>query len=864
LSNLKNILNLYLNDHTIDILAPVNDRSPPAGLGLLMLSAFWSGFAALTLELLWGRLLALTFGSSQFAVATVLAGFMLGLGLGSGLGGRLADRSRRPARIVTRIELVLAVIGPLWTLGLLRLPAVAAKILPTAHDATGWPFLIGRLTLGVVLLLVPTTLMGAGFPLLARASARGLTELHHGIGRLVAAATLGGVAGVVATGLALIPTAGVPAALWAAVAAHALAAVAAAMAQGRTGVSVTGDPTKPVRMLWPRGDRLLLGAALLSGALVLGAETLWHRALLMVMANSTVTLTLLLAITLAGLSIGAAAVSPLLIQGRPLRWWAAMQSVAALLLVCQALFLPNLAAAARWIRPDSGWPRVLVPPLVIGGGLILPVAIVLGAAWPLLLAATTPRVHDGGRRLGAMGIANSVGAALGAVLAGFVLLPALGFGRALLVLAGCHAAMSAGAIGAGRRWTRSAIGCSSMILIAVAAVGPRFAAVPLPSMVGDPATAVVEYRESPAGTVVVTEHRPTGALSMFVDNNAVIGASYDALKIVRMLGLVPCILHRSPESVLVIGYGAGVTTATVAAVPGVRTIDVAEIVPDVVTAAGLFSRFNHRVDQDPRVRMVPNDGRNLLQLTRTTYDVITCDPVHPLYGSASLYSLDYFELAKRRLNPGGVVCQYLPLHRMPTPEFQRAIATFDAAFDQTWVLFGLGHAMLVGGDGLELDWTHWQRTLEEFQRADDLAASALATPGQIAALIQLDPEASRQLARGEPSTDLRPHLEFLAPAAYQPGLWRANAQLLVESYRSPLPRIRHLPPELHDPIKRLIAGKRLLLFSLLDRADGDPEGAVRWLRQALAIAGDDPEIQHYARQLKTELESLQRDGQGPG
>jgi hypothetical protein len=251
--------------------------------------------------------------------------------------------------------------------------------------------------------------------------------------------------------------------------------------------------------------------------------------------------------------------------------------------------------------------------------------------------------------------------------------------------------------------------------------------------------------------------------------------------------------------------------------------------------------------------MVRNDGRNLLQLSRGSYDVITSDPVHPLFGSAPLYSLDFFKLCARRLNPGGVVCQYLPLHRMPGAEFQRAIATFDAAFEETWVLFGLGHAMLVGGNDLELDWLRWQRALDQFQHPDDLAASALATPGQIAALIQLLPDASRQLAVGAPSTDLHPHLEFLAPGAYEPGLWRANAQLLVESYRSPLPSIRNLPPHLHDPVKRLIAGKRLLLFSLLDRAEGDRNGAMRWLRQALTIAGDDPEIQHYARQLRNEL-----------
>jgi predicted membrane-bound spermidine synthase len=595
-----------------------------------------------------------------------------------------------------------------------------------------------------------------------------------------------------------------------------------------------------------------MAGAMVSGALVLGGETIWHRAMLMVVANSTATLTILLALTLAGLGLGAAAVSPLLARRQPLRWWALFQLAAAILLTNQAIFLPHVATAARVLRPDTGWPRVLVPPLVVGGALIIPVTLVLGGAWPLLLAAATPRLDDGGRRLGLMGVANSIGAGVGATAVGFVLLPALGFGRCLVLLAGCHAAMAAAAWPSRGRVRLAAV-TASVSLAALAVFGPRFAAVPLPSMVGDDATAVVAYRESPAGTVTVTEHLPTGARSMYVDNNAVIGSSYDALKIVRMLGLVPCLLHTKPETALVIGYGAGVTTATIASVPGVRRIDVAEIVPHVITAAGHFSHLNHNVDRDPRVRIIANDGRNLLQLGRSSYDVITCDPVHPLFGSSTLYSIDHFTLCRRRLNPGGIVCQYLPLHRMPTDEFRRAIATFGAVFEETWVLFGLGHAMLLGGDSLDLDWRSWQESLDGYARPQDLAASSLATPGQIAALIQLDPESSRLLARGEPSSDLRPYLEFLAPAAYQPGLWRANARLLVESYRSPLPMIRNVPPGYEEPIRRLVAGKRLLLFSLIERADGNRDTAVRWLRQALAIAGDDPEVQHYARQLRNEL-----------
>jgi spermidine synthase len=833
--------------------------TPAAGLGLLTASAFASGLAALVLELQWGRQLALVFGGSQPAVAAVLTAFMLGLGLGSLLGGRLADRLPRPALGLSVIELALAGLGPLLAIALIRLPAAAAGWLPAVGGA-GQPLFVGsRLALALGLLLLPTTLMGATYPILVRAAGRDLAGLHRGLGRIYAANTLGGVAGVGLAGFVALPAAGVPGSVALAAAGNLAAAVAAWLAGRRIGGIAVTRP-EPVAAAG-RTTVLLLIAAAGSGALVLAAETLWHRALKIVLANSTATLTLLLALTLVGLGAGAALGAPLLRRERPLARWARLQAAAALLLAIEALSLPGIAALVRLIRPEDGWARVLAPPLVVGGALILPATLLFGAAWPLLLKAATPRLDDGGRRIGRMGVANSLGAACGAAVAGLALLPALGFGRSTLALAGLGAGLAAlglspgSAVGSRPNRRRRSLAVTGAVALAGAAViAPGFGRVTLPSLVGggDDRT-VLSYRETAAGTVVVTEERATGARSMFVDNNAVIGSSYDALKVARMLGLVPALLHPKPERVLVIGYGAGVTTATIAASPAVAAVDVVEIVPGVVEAAGHFAELNHGVVDDPRVSLHANDGRNHLLLHPGPWDVITCDPVHPLYGSAPLYSADFFALARRRLAPGGIACQYLPLHRMPADAFRRAIGTFQTAFPESWVLFGLGHAMLVGSDRpLELDWERWRVVIEGHRFREDLVASSLHHPAQIAALLQLDPAGCRAVAIGPPSTDLHPRLEFLAPAAYQPGLWTANARLLVEAYASPIPRIANLPPGMAPQLERLVAGKRLLLFSLLERNDGDLEAARRWFGQALQIAGDDPEIVHYARQLAAE------------
>ena len=840
---------------------PHRAHSPTATL--LTTSAFASGIAALVLELQWGRQLALTFGGSHNAVAAVLTAFMLGLGLGSWLGGLRADRLKRPALAIAAIEVALAGLCPLLALALTHLPALASQWLPGIASASHPLFVTSRLSLALGLLIVPSTLMGATYPILVRANATDLNHLHSGIGRLYAANTLGGVVGVLLAGFSVLPIFGVPGSIALAAGANVVAACAALMASARTSNNPpSNDRKQPRPMPAATGPSwTLLAAAGGSGALVLGAETLWHRALKMVLANSTATFTLLLALTLTGLGLGAVAGSPLLRRAKVLTTWSRLQLGAVALLIIQAALMPEIATVVRLIRPDTGWARVLVPPLVVGGILVLPATLLFGAAWPLLLKAATPRIDDGGRNIGRMGVINSVGAAVGSAVVGLAILPSAGFGHSMIAMAALGSglvvlglAAEPGTRSRAIRRTRATAGVACVALVAASVASPSFGRIPLPSMALNPGEVeILSYKETSSGTVVVTEHPATAARSMYVDNNAVIGASYDALKVARMLGLIPTILHPSPRRALVIGFGAGVTTATVAGAPGVEAVDVVEIVPGVIDAAHHFEDLNHGVARDPRVRLHANDGRNHLLLHSGPWDLITCDPVHPLYGSAPLYSLDFFKLCRQRLAPGGIFCQYLPLHRMPDDAFRRAIATFQSAFPESWVLFGLGHAMLLGSDRpLELDWRHWQRQINAHDFRDDLAASALSSPAQITALFQLDPAGCAKVGAGEPSTDLHPRLEFLAPAAYRPGLWPANAQVLVEAYTSPIDRISSLPMGMELELQRVVAGKRLLLFSLLERSEGNLPAARQWLAQAMQIAGDDPEVVFYARQLATE------------
>src|SRR5262249_39297542 len=144
----------------------------------------------------------------------------------------------------------------------------------------------------------------------------------------------------------------------------------------------------------------------------------------------------------------------------------------------------------------------------------------------------------------------------------------------------------------------------------------------------------------------------------------------------------PALLHANPRSVLIVGCGAGVTSGSFVLHPSIERIvicDIEPLIPRVV--ATHFRHENHDVLRDPRVQIVYDDARHFIATTREKFDLITSDPIHPwVKGSAVLYSQEYFQLCRRRLNPGGLLTQWVPLYEANRDVVQSQIATFFSVF----------------------------------------------------------------------------------------------------------------------------------------------------------------------------------------
>ena len=306
---------------------------------------------------------------------------------------------------------------------------------------------------------------------------------------------------------------------------------------------------------------------------------------------------------------------------------------------------------------------------------------------------------------------NTIGSVLGPFLSAFVLIPLLGVVKAILLLS----ALLLLALVV-MRWKDESKQTRNMktagfigLLVVIFLLGEIKI---LPPSFKKLDREILYYKETVEGTLVVAEEKNPGTFIRvsYVNNSAVIGSSYDAVKAVKMIGHIPFFAGLEAKDVLVVGFGMGVTTSAIAAHPEVKHIDCVEIVPGLRKAAPFYKELNNDVINDPRLNLMAGDGRHFLQKTSKTYDLISCDPTHPVLGSGNLYTKEYFELCKTHLNDGGMVSQYLPLHKLRLNDLLGLIKTFQSVFPYATVWLGQYHAILLGSTyPMKIDFRKWSK-----------------------------------------------------------------------------------------------------------------------------------------------------------
>lgn len=800
--------------------------------GSVYLMFFLSGAAALVYQVVWVRSLTLVFGGSHLAVTVVLSIFMAGLAIGGYAFGRYADRARKPLRLYGLLELGIAVFAFAFV-GLMNVyPAIYAALAGGRENSVFYLSAV-RVLFSAGALIVPTALMGGTLPVLSRFVSRQPEALRSHLAFLYGFNTLGAVFGATLTGFVLLPMYSVSTVLRLAVALNVLIGLASLFLQEATPAAFEAGSAAPAetatravqgRRISPDpgaadgafGRTLVLWGIGLSGFCALGYEVLWTRILTIAIGASVYSFTVMLAAFLTGIALGSEAYGAVLkvFKGKdagtrgPIVWFGIAQIAIGLTALLVTIYLRDIPANA--IRLQDVFLRMGINAFAVRAWsgfalaflyMVVP-AFFMGAAFPLAGAVWATHRSAVGRGVGEILASNTVGAICGAGVSGFVLIYLFGIERSLQMLTVVNLGVGLLVLASLRNNRGLNVGvmgvsCAAVVFLALDHTTLRiwdtkyFAifrsnqpeAFRTPEMVREAAenTDVLYYAEGIESIVSVI--RVKGGEQSFLTNGRVEASSHlQARQVQLALGHLPMLLHRDPKRALVVGLGSGMTLGAVSIHPSLERVTLVELEPRVLGVARTFAGYNHNVLDNPKLKIVFNDGRNFLMMTTERFDVITADPIHPWFrGAGYLYTSEYFKLVADRLRPGGLASQWLPIYELTPQDLQSVVRTFQDQFKYTLMWLTHYDAELVGSNSpIVIDEVELERRIAYPAIAGDLRAVLMGSAVDFLSYYLMGTEGMKRFGQGGIlNTDDNLYLEFSAPFSIAtPSVMETNVNAL--------------------------------------------------------------------------------------
>ncbi len=775
-----------------------------------------SGATSLVYETIWERQLHLIFGTSQVAVSTVLAAFMTGLALGGFGGARWADRISRPIRAYALLE---AFIG----LYALAFPWLVDLVKPVYmgfyHWADPTPAAFGtfQFVLLGAMLLPPTFCMGMTLPLLSRFATTTSEESGARIGRLYGANTIGAVMGTGLAGFYLLPTIGLQLTTAVTAAANVLLCLAA-LALSNSVDRLGTQPSEPEVDATGWSLSTLGFVAMLAGFSSLLYEVAWFRLMALILGASAYAFSVMLFSFLLGIGsggwLGGGLADRLYARGgvkRVLFALAGLQAGIAL-----------LTWSAMYLYKELPWLFVVVYDTMSASSLLLwagklflamlvmvPPAMLMGVAFPLLVRAAAGEQLALGKPVGRLYGWNTVGAILGAGLGGLLFLPWL-FVQGTVLLA-----ISMNVLLAVLLYFRAAKGDAQRIPKALAG-GLILASVvhlgaapwnPLQMTAGtykyvynmDIRTRdavykstvapyeLMYYAEGLSSVVTVAKNKKTG--DVWLANNGKIDASSKADMPTQVLvSHMPYFYRPQSETVMMLGLAAGYSAGAAALHTSPKVIDLVEIEERIIEASHFFDDWNNQPLEDPRVVMKVNDARNHLNLTPDGhYDLIVAEPSNPwLTGVSNLFTREYFEMGKRKLKRGGIWSQWIQIYGMDTADLRSLLGTFSDTYPYVHLYSTISDAdlVLVGSEEpLDMNLAKFQAQIDSNPKLKaSLLEIGIDSATDILARYRLDQPRLQELAEGvERNTDDNMRVEYSAPLNLYTWTGDENVLMLNES-----------------------------------------------------------------------------------
>ena len=769
----------------------------------------FSGATGLIYEVLWARMLGLVFGATTLAVSTVLAAFMGGLALGSAVAGRLAHRIRKPLSIYGWMEIGIAVYALLVPLMFRWVDNLYAWIWQQFQPGF-FTFSLWRFALSCLMLLVPTTLMGATLPVLSAAVVR------HGstaVTRLYACNLVGAIGGTLAAGFVLLPSFGVRTTI--------IIAAVINFIVGLIAIGLQRQPITPVSVEPVVADTdnnlFWFFAALASGFVTISTQVSWTRILTMVIGSSTYAFSIVVALFLIGLAGGA--------------WFIGRKDRSAhlrrTLLVVEALTAVGLFASlyvVNWLPwllvklgmnlNISSWAGLLGLQVLSATLLVLLPAWLMGMVMPVVLEWAAADPAQSVARVGRAYAINTIGAIAGAFLTGFILIPRTSTKFALLLSAAVCVVVAGFAYrpAATQRdpaLKRSlAMGAIPLVLLIMIVVRPRMNLADLSIGAYDTLVRVLaqtregENTEQSAGSnihqLLMYEEGPTATVSVRRDNETISMAingrtnasdSMFDMPTQVMLGQLPLFVAPRIEKGLIIGFATGITVGSMLQSP-VQSVTCIELEPGTVNGSKYFEHVNNLPLVDSRTRLIIDDARTYLRVTPERFDMIVSEPSHPwVPGVANLFTQEFFELGKSRLNDQGVFVQWVQIYQLSTESLRSVLATYQKVFPHVLMFrvggLNKGKDLLLFGSNQPLNLDRLSERLMDPRVQKELARVNLSTEADVRSWFVCDETRLGPAVAGATiNTDDNMHIETTVPRETFRPLMQSNAQW-VESLAMP-------------------------------------------------------------------------------
>jgi spermidine synthase len=813
-------------------------------IGVIYLMFFLSGAAALIYEVIWVRSLSLIFGGTHLAVTSVLSVFMGGLALGSYFLGRRVDALKRPLQFYGILELAIALSAGAFMVLMKVYPSIYI-ILAGGGDASKLYLTVIRVLFAFLALIVPTTLMGGTLPVLVRFVSGRFGKVDTKLSLLYGFNTLGAVIGTASAAFVLLRLYSVSTAFHTAIILNVIIGVvcvvlqhtvraiipipnAEAVKEGGAAPEPSVEPdAERTDMMNPFSLRLVLLGIGVSGFCALGYEVLWTRILTLTVGTSVYGFSVMLIAFLTGIAVGSKSyglfrrmfrlgekgLPPIVIGFGIIQF---IIGISALIVTLHIRDLPVHSTQLRYFYSSLGldifnarqWAN-----LTLAFSYMMVPAFFMGLAFPFAGAVNAWHRKKVGHAVGDVLAYNTLGAILGSAISGYVLIFVFGIERSLQLLTVINMGFGLLVMFSIRNikivnWSITCLTIGSLLFLAIDTNAlrmwdMRFFAIfqnnqpeaydtPYKKRDAIENTKVLFYHEGIDSTISSIKVKG-GNQGVLVNGKTVASASLGDRQCQLTLGHLPMLLHKDPRKVLVIGLGTGMTLGAVSIHPEVEELIAAEIEPNVRGATRTFEKYNNHVLDNPKLKIVFNDGRNYLLTTRREFDVITADPIHPwTQGSGYLYTAEYFKIASEHLAPGGIMGQWLPIYELSVDDLKSVLITFSQSFKYTMTWLTAHDAELVGSNSpIIIDEEELQRRISYPPVLKDLKPVMMGSADAFLSYFLMATDQAKTFSKGGIiNTDDNLYLEYSTPQSLGEQTTGINYAALAQYRESILPYLR--------------------------------------------------------------------------